>query len=324
MYKSKTIITSLLLIFSLNILQGQNHYGRSRTCPLPKTTMDRLGKCSLQLAQEKLSKNKNDKQGLLLLSFANHFSPSNRDVLLIRGKLKFNVSISPPKKTTNEKEFLFLLAQARYYINDSDTTMNRHILSILNQMIRSFNPKEENAIIALMKFSDMGMEIDINKLLDKKLANITDTKFDPRDSRYAISNIKKTIIVPANTPWTDTWIKVTAGKMITVEAHGTWSMGKQVDFPACDPSGYINYNIKKLKRWSASTKKKQEYTASSKARRSGAPGCLLAKIGTQEYYIGKKMTFKADTSGIMYFGPYEWDDYLDNFGSLSISVEISD
>lgn len=321
---TKNIIFFLFLLFTLNTLQGQNYYKRVRIYPLPQVALDRLGRCSLKLAQEKLSKDKKDKQGLLLLNFANHFIPANRGVLLIRGKLKFNVPISCPEKTIDEKQFLLMLSQARDHINGSDTAMNRHILSVLNQMIRSFNPKEETAIIALMEFSDKGAEIDINKLLDKKLDNITDTKYDSKDPRYAISNIKKTITVPANTPWTDAWIKVTSGKMVTIEAHGTWSMGDQLDFPACDPAGYVSYDIKKLKRWSASSAIKQEYTTSSKAKRSGAPGCLLAKIGNQEYYIGKKMTFKADSSGILYLGPYEWDDYLDNYGSLTINIEVAD
>lgn len=324
MHKSKNIIIFLFLVFSLNILQGQNYYGRARNYPLPKTTMERLGECALNLARAKLAKNKKDKQGLLLLNFANHFIPANRDVLLVRGKLKFNVPLTAPQKTIDPKEFMQLLAQARDHINDSDTAMNRHILAILNQMIRSFNPKEEDAIIALMEFSDKGVEVDVNKLLAKKLDFITDTKFDPKDSRYAISNIKKNVTVPANTPWTDTWIKVKAGKMLKVTAHGTWSMGDQVDFPACDPAGYIAYDIKTLKRWTTTEKKKQAYTTSKKAKRSGAPGCLLAKIGNKEYYIGKQMTFKAESSGILYFGPYEWGDYLDNYGSLTVSVEISD
>ena len=132
------------------------------------------------------------------------------------------------------------------------------------------------------------------------------------------------------TYWTDTWIKVKAGKMIRVSAHGTWSMGDEVDFPVCDPDGYTAYDIKTLKRWSADRnkkKKKQKNTASSayaKAKRSGAPGCLLAKIGNKEYYVGKQMTFKAESNGILYFGPYEWGDYLNNYGSLTLNIEIYD
>jgi len=330
MSKSKKIVAVCLFsILALNILLGQNYYGRVRSYPLPKITMERLGESSLKLAEQRLAKNSKDPKGLLLLNFANHLIPANREVLLTRGKLKFNIPLKAPKKNVDEKEFIILLAQARDHINDSDTAMNRHILAILNQLIRSFNPKEEDAIITLMKFSDKDVEVDINKLLAKKLDSITDTKFDPKDSRYAISNIKKTITIPANTPWTDTWIKVNAGKMIRVTAHGTWSMGDEVDFPACDPNGYISYDIKTLKRWAAdrNTKKKKKKVAPkayAKAKRSGAPGCLLAKIGNKEYYIGKQMTFKVESNGILYFGPYEWGDYLDNYGSLTLSVEIYD
>jgi hypothetical protein len=326
----KNMVICLILVFALNSLPGQSYSGRARSYPLPKTTMERLGESALKLAQEKLSKNKKDATGLLLLNFANHLIPTNRDVLLVRGKLKFNVPLKAPKKKIDEKDFMLLLAQARDHINNSDTAMNRHILTILNQLIRKFNPKEEEAIIALMEFSDKGVDVDVNKLLDKKLAFITDTKFDPKDSRYAISDVKKTVTVPANTPWTDTWVKVVAGKMVSVTAHGTWSMGDDVDFPACDPDGYLSYDIKTLKRWSEdrhSSKKKKKKAAPkayTKAKRSGAPGCLLAKIGKKEYYIGKEMTFKAESSGILYFGPYEWGDYLDNYGSLTISVEIYD
>lgn len=320
---SKNIVVCLLLIFALNSLSGQN-YGRVRSYPLPKTTIERLGESALKLARQRLAKNKNDSTGILLLNFANHFIPTNRDVLLVRGKLKFKVPLKSSRKKVDEKEFLLLLSQARDHINDSDTAMNRHILTILNQLIRTFNPKEEEAIIALMEFSDKGVEVDVDKLLTKRLDAITDTKFDPKDSRYAISNIKKTITIPANTPWTDTWVKVTAGKMVRVTAHGTWSMGDEVDFPACGPAGYLAYDIRTLKRWSATAKKKQSYTSSKKAKRSGAPGCLLAKIGKKEYYVGKEMTFKSESSGILYFGPYEWGDYLDNYGSLTISVEIYD
>lgn len=330
MSKSRKIAAvCLFLILAMNVLLGQSYYGRMRSYPLPKTTIERLGESALRLAEQRLAKNNKDARGLLLLSFANHLIPTNREVLLIRGKLKFQVPLKPSKKRVDEKEFMTLLAQARDHINDSDTAMNRHILAILNQLIRSFNPKEEDAIIALMEFSDKGVEVDINKLLIKKLDSITDTKFDPKDSRYAISNIKKTITIPANTPWTDTWIKIKSGKMVRVTAHGTWSMGDEVDFPVCDPNGYTAYDIKTLKRWSADRnfKKKKKKTASkayAKAKRSGAPGCLLAKIGNKEYYIGKQMTFKAESSGILYFGPYEWGDYLDNYGSLTLTVEIYD
>ena len=328
----KKFVTVLLLIIVLNNISGQGYYNtRTRNYPLPKTTMERLGENALNIAQQRLSKNTKDTKGLLLLGFANHLIPTDREVLLVRGKLKFKVPLKAPRKKFDEGEFLSQLSQARDHINESDTAINRHLLAILNQLIRSFDPQEEDAIIALMEFSDKGVEIDINKLLLKDLEAITDTKYDAKDSRYAISNIKKSILVPANSPWTDTWIKVKAGKMVKITAHGTWSMGDDVDFPACDANGYVSYDIKTLKRWAtdrnAAKKKGKKKKATSpflKAKRSGAPGCLLARIGKKEYYVGTQMTFKAETSGILYLGPYEWGDYLDNFGSLNITIEISD
>ena len=328
MVKNKIIILCLLSAVFLNRSSGQSYSRLQQTYPLPKITMERLGETSLGLARQKLAANSKDPMGMLLLNFANHFIPTSRDVLLVRGKLKFKVPLNAPKRKVDEKEFLTLLCRARDYINDSDTAMNRHILIILNQLIRSINPRDEDAIIALMEFSDKGENVDINKLLTQRLDTITDTRFDPKDSRYVISDIKKTIMVPANVPWTDTWIKIKAGKMISVTAHGTWSMGDKLGFPACDPEGYTTYDVTKIKRWSdsstttAAAKKKKK--TSNKVKRSGAPGCLLAKIGTKEYYVGSQAVFKAENDGILYFGPYEWDDYLDNDGSLSITVEISD
>jgi hypothetical protein len=328
----KSFVTILFFIFVLSTISGQGYYStRTRNYPLPKTTLERLGENALNIARQRLAKNTKDSKGLLLLGFANHLIPADRDVLLVRGKLKFKVPLKPPRKKFDEEEFLSQLSQARDHINESDTAINRHLLAILNQLIRSFNPDEEDAIIALMEFSDKGVEIDIKKLLLKDLEAITDTKYDAKDSRYAISNIKKSILVPANSPWTDTWIKVKAGKMVKITAHGTWSMGDDVDFPACDANGYVSYDIKTLKRWAtdrntAKKKSKKKKTTSPflKAKRSGAPGCLLARIGKKEYYVGTKMTFKAETTGILYLGPYEWGDYLDNFGSLNVSIEISD
>lgn len=318
-----------MAVFITSALTGQTYYNRARSYPLPKTTIERLGVSALNIARQRLAKNKKDVKGILLLDFANHLIPNDREVLLVRGKLKFDVPLKVPKRVNDEKEFLVLLTQSRDHINDSDTAINRHLLAILNQLIRAFDPDEEDAIISLMKFSDKGVEIDINKLLKTKLDDVTDARFDPKDSRYTISNVSKTIKVPANVPWTDTWIKVESGKMITVVAHGTWSMGDEVDFPACDPNGYVAYDIKTLKRWSenkttATSKKKKTTTSTFKSKRSGAPGCLLAKIGDKEYYVGSQMTFKAETSGILYFGPYEWGDYLDNYGNLSVNIKISD
>ena len=325
-YSRKIIIIFACCIVSANVLHGQGFFSkRIRTYPLPKATMERLGETALNLAQQKLAVNKKDPMGLLLLNFANHFIPEDRDVLLLRGKLKFKVPFKSPRKKIDDKDFLLLLSQARDHINATDTAMNRHILVILNQLIRAFNPREEEAIISLMKFSDKGVETDVKKLLNKRLQSITDTKYDPKDSRYAIGNIDKTIDVPANSPWTDTWIKVKAGTIIKITAHGTWSMGDDVDFPACDADGYTSYDFKTLKKWSADPKKDpKKITGYEKKGRSGAPGCLLGKIGKKQFYIGKGITYKAETSGVLYLGPYEWGDYLDNYGSLEVNIKIKD
>jgi hypothetical protein len=73
------------------------------------------------------------------------------------------------------------------------------------------------------------------------------------------------------------------------------------------------------------TKKKKRISSglSLKVNRTG-PGCLLAKIGKKEYYVGTQMTFRAEAGGILSLGPYEWDDYLDNYGSLTVTIEVSD
>ncbi len=125
MSRNKNIVVCLLLVFVLNNLPGQSYHGRVRSYPLPKTTMERLGESALKLAHQRLAKNKSDSTGLLLLNFANHFIPTDRDVLLVRGKLKFKVPLKASKKRVDEKEFVLLLSQARDHINDSDTAMNR-------------------------------------------------------------------------------------------------------------------------------------------------------------------------------------------------------
>ncbi|MDD5729064.1 MAG: hypothetical protein PHV59_10925 [Victivallales bacterium] len=331
---SGRVIIILFLIFSVSgNLPGQNYYGtRTRNYPLPKTTLERLGENALNIARQRLAADSNDAKGLILLNFAAHLIPSDRGVLLVRGQLKFKVPLEAPRRKFSEKEFLALLAQARDHINEADTAMNRHLLIILNQLIRTFNPREEDAIIALMQFADKGMEIDLNKLLAVSLDSITDTKYDPKDSRYAISDVRKTISISANVDWTDTLIKVSAGKTIKISAYGTWSMGGDMDFPTCGADGYPDYDIETLREWAknkgtakknTNRRKKRISSVSLKTKRTG-PGCLLARIGKKEYIIGTQATFRAETGGILYLGPYEWDDYLDNYGSLTVTIEVSD
>ncbi len=62
----------------------------------------------------------------------------------------------------------------------------------------------------------------------------------------------------------------------------------------------------------------------SKGDKLGNPGCLLAKIGDKIYPAGKECVFRADNSGVLFLGPYEWDDYSDNSGQLMVTIEIAD
>ena len=65
-------------------------------------------------------------------------------------------------------------------------------------------------------------------------------------------------------------------------------------------------------------------TKKLKGRKEMNPGSLIAKIGKQVYAVGKKGTFRAENSGILYLGPFEWDAYNDNSGYLSVTIEVSD
>ncbi len=48
------------------------------------------------------------------------------------------------------------------------------------------------------------------------------------------------------------------------------------------------------------------------------PAVCWLEVGNKEYYNGKQVVFKAEAAGILYLGPYEWGDYLDNDGSVTI------
>jgi hypothetical protein len=54
------------------------------------------------------------------------------------------------------------------------------------------------------------------------------------------------------------------------------------------------------------------------------PGCLLVKIGKTIYPAGRNVVFRAESSGILFFGPFEWDGYSDNSGYLLVNVKVSD
>ena len=194
-------------------------------------------------------------------------------------------------------------------------------------MIRLFEPADENAIVTLTNFRDKGLTTELEQLFDRDLQETRDIQYDKKDERYVISNIKKDIMVPARQPWTDTFVKVEAGKFVKIRAFGTWKMGEVGNnIPVCDADGYANFNpldpnSKKI------TKKKKKKVPVKKYYKSSLhsfPGSLLAKIGKKSYPVGRETTFRAETSGILYLGPYEWADYSDNSGALQVSFEISD
>jgi hypothetical protein len=295
--------------------------------PLSDQGIKFLGLYAVTLGQDKLAANPKDPKGQMLLEFANHLIPANKKVLLLRGKLKFKVKINKPKQKVSDKEFLSLLNRARERIDDTNTAVNRHFLAILNQMIREFSPGDEEAIVSLMEFSDKGFEIDLKRLLAERLENISNVEFDPKDPRYIISDVKKTTNIPADRIWTDTYVKVKAGKTVKVSAQGTWSLGNKMKFPVCGANGYVGYEISQLiKKEKKGTVKERSARTTRRylGSRKKHPGCLMAKIGTKEYYVGSNAEFKAENDGILYFGPYEWSDFTDNTGSLQVTFEITE
>ena len=159
-------------------------------------------------------------------------------------------------------------------------------------------------------------------------------ELDPEDSRYTIGDVKKTIDVPADTPWTDTWIKVQAGKIIRIDAKRFWTLGSQGAFPYCDADGYDKLSMQDVVDKGNTGRSDKAYhsryraptfvTKKLKGEMDMVPGCLLAKIGDKIIPVGKKAMFKAEATGILYFGPFEWDSYKDNSGYLSVTVEVSD
>lgn len=102
-------------------------------------------------------------------------------------------------------------------------------------------------------------------------------------------------------------------------------------FPYCDAEGY-DISIEQIRtRTSKSlfSKKKAKKQTTRIVRKykgdlSANPGCLMARIGKKSYRVGKEAVFQAESSGILYFGPYEWDNYADNTGKIQVNVEVSD
>ena len=62
------------------------------------------------IAHRKLAKNINDPLALTLVDFAHHLHSTYEPLLLLRGKLKYNLEIKPPnQKGVSEEEFIFNL-----------------------------------------------------------------------------------------------------------------------------------------------------------------------------------------------------------------------
>ena len=121
--------------------------------------------------------------------------------------------------------------------------------------------------------------------------------------------------------------------MIRVEAKRVWSLGKG-DFPYTDANGFDNVSLVDMVDRGNSGRFDRNYQKryrppkfimkKLKGSKDMKPGCLLAKIGRQIYPVGKISAFKAESSGILYFGPFEWSDYSDNDGYLLVTVKVSD
>jgi hypothetical protein len=287
------------------------------------------------IAHERLSKNKKDPLALTLVKFAHHLYPDYKKLLLLRGKLKYNLEITPPhNEGANETEFVYNLKKRALALSKNSNIRDRHLCLIYYSIIRLFDPENEQALIQLMKFTDQGEEMNIEKRFTKKFSQLPYYSLDPKDSRYAIGNVKKTIQVYASEPWTDSWIKVKSGQVIRVTAKRFWTLGSDGTFPYTDADGFDNLSLQELVDKGNKGKRDRNYnskyrvpkfvTRSLKGKKDMKPGCLLAKIGKTVYPAGRKVEFRAESDGILSFGPFEWDSYSDNSGYLLVTVEVSD
>ena len=336
----KNIFSLLMFAFSVCVICLQGHAQTTEKSPIPKSRIIELSEKAAALAQSKLSVNPKDVKGLVLVKFAHHFNSGDRALLLLRAKLKYNIKIEKPENEVSEADFLNLLTKSAELFREPGNDKNRQLMGIVYSMIRLIQPNNEDALVVLMELQDAGAETELDKLLSQNISdyeNPQSIEYDPKDPRYIISNVKKTITVPADVPWTDTWVKVKEGKIIRVKSARLWSMGGG-PFPSTDANGYDNAELMKVKKegknfqystytTTTATALRNMKTTSIKRLKSEATanlGSLIAKIGNKIYPAGVESTFRADTSGVLFFGPYEWDDYSDNTGFLTVTFEISD
>ncbi|MBN1865226.1 MAG: hypothetical protein JW808_10030 [Victivallales bacterium] len=283
------------------------------------------------IAQERLSADREDKIGLTLVKLANHLYPDYRPLLLLRARLQYSLDIPRPSSPgAGEAEFVAFLKRRTASLKKKNNQRDMHLLLVYHSIIRIFDPADEESLVSLMRFSDSGAEMELEKLLDKRFSSMPYHELCPEDPRYAIGNLVKTVDVPADTPWTDTWIKVQAGKIVRTKATRFWGFGTSGSFPIVDADGYDNVSLEEIiDKGSKGPKDKkfrppQVVARKLKGQKDMNPGCLLGKIGSEVMPLGRNSTFKADSSGILYLGPFEWDSYNDNSGYLSVTIEISD
>lgn len=332
------ILIALYLVLSLQLFLGYVGYAGLKSDMEESKGFDSEKSIAVEatiIAQKKLAEDPKDKLGLMLMRLANHIYPNYRPLLLLRAKIKYDLPIhAPENEGTGEAEFINFLKRRTTTLESKNNQRDQHLSLIYNSVIKIFEPENERALVSLIKFSDAGAEMDLEKLLSKKFSTMPYFELDPKDPRYSIDDIKKTIDVPADTPWTDTWIKVKAGKVIKIDAKRFWTLGTDGTFPYCDGDGFDNVSMDNMVDKGNAGKKDMGHktkfrapkfvTKKLKGKKQMTPGCLLAKIGNQIEPVGKKGTFRAESDGVLYLGPFEWDSYNDNSGYLSVDIEVSD
>ena len=327
----RVITASLFVAFIFSALSSMAVKPKNDNFEAEKT----IGKTAQAIAQQHLAKDPKDKIGNTLVKLANHLYPEYKPLLLLRGKLKYHLKVLPPAKTPpTESMFVHALKIRTAALSNNNNIKDRHLAIVYSSIIRLFEPEDEKSIILLMKFQDQGEETNLDKLLIKKFSTMPYNELDPRDQRYSIGNVTKTVKVLAKEPWTETWIKVKSGQMLHFECKRFWTLGGDGEFPYTDADGYGNIPIKQMID-KGNTGKKDRYRKTRwraakfiirklKGTRELRPGCLMGKIGNKLYPLGKSVTIKAENSGVLQLGPFEWDVYNDNSGYLNVTITLSD
>lgn len=286
-----------------------------------------------EIAIKRLAKDKKDPLALKLVDLANHLNPDYEPLLLLRARLKFNRKIpTPDKAIVSEENFVKMLKERSALLAKKTSLKNRHLSLVYYQIIRLFEPDNEKALIELMRFENQGEKMELAMLLKKKYSSIPYDELDPKDPRYAIGDVTKTIKVFAEHEWTDSWIKVEKGKVVTIESKRLWSLvAFDEDFlPYTDADGYEDSTLQgmldKARKDSKGTKRNPGRKIPSFVNKYKFlnPGSLLVKIGETVYPGGKSVTIRPKNSGIISLGPFEWDTYSDNKGYLLVTITVSD